>query len=239
MSRPKRIDQVDLLKLIKETAWQQIAESGAAALSLRAIARALNITAPAIYNYYPSRDDLVTVLILDAYTSMGDAQLEAFHSAPEDDHLARLKALGYAYRQWAVTHPQHYQLIFGTPIPGYHAPAEITMPAASRSLEPLINCLADAHQAGKLRILHSAGLPTHLHQQFEHWRQIHPEFPVEAYYAATIIWSRVHGLVSLEIGSQFPQFLEDVPAFYRLEIDQIAADYLMDEREKPNGVQDE
>lgn len=228
MPRPKRTDQIDLLKLIKETAWQQIAENGAAALSLRAIARALNITAPAIYNYYPSRDDLVTALVLDAYTSMGDSQFESFHSAADDNHIARLKALGYAYRQWAVTHPQHYQLIFGTPVPGYHAPAEITMPAASRSLEPLINCLAHAHQDGKLRILRSADLPVHLHQQFEHRRQIHPDFPVEAYYAATIIWSRVHGLVSLEIGSQFPQFLEDVPAFYRLEIDQIAADYLMD-----------
>lgn len=239
MSRPKRIDQVDLLNLIKETAWQQIAENGAAALSLRAIARALHITAPAIYNYYASRDDLVTALVLDAYTSMGDAQFGAFHSAAVDDHVARLKALGYTYRQWAVTHPQHYQLIFGTPIPGYHAPAEITMPAASRSLEPLINCLADAHQAGKLRILRSADLPVHLHQQFKHWQQMHPDFPVEAYYAATIIWSRVHGLVSLEIGSQFPQFLEDVPAFYQLEIDQISADYLLDERKKPIGVHNE
>ncbi len=228
MARPKRIDQIDLLSKIKETAWEQAAENGAASLSLRAIARALHITAPAIYNYYPSRDDLVTALIVDAYTSMGDAQFEAFHSAPVDDHKARLKALGYTYRQWAVTHQQHYQLIFGTPIPGYHAPAEITMPAASRSLEPLINCLAAAHQVGILRILRSADLPSHLHEQFEHWQQYHRNFPVEAYYAATIIWSRVHGLVSLEIGSQFPQFLEDVPAFYRLEIDQIVADYLVD-----------
>lgn len=237
MARPKRIDQLDLLKLIKETAWEQIAVNGAAALSLRAIARALTITAPAIYNYYPSRDDLVTSLIADAYTSMGDAQWEAFHSAPADDHSARLKILGYAYRQWAVTYPQRYQLIFGTPIPDYHAPAEITMPAASRSLEPLISCLAAAHEAGILRILRSAELPSHLHKQFEHWQKFHAAFPVEAYFAATIIWSRVHGLVSLEIGSQFPQFLNDVPAFYRLEIEQIAADYLADESKTRNGAQ--
>jgi AcrR family transcriptional regulator len=112
MARPKRINQIDLLNEIKDTAWQQIAENGAAALSLRAIARSLNITAPAIYNYYPSRDDLVTALIVDAYTSMGDTQYAALQAGPVGDHRARLMALGLAYRQWAVTYPQRYQMIF-------------------------------------------------------------------------------------------------------------------------------
>ena len=81
MVRPTKKEQIpNLPEAIKETAWQQIAEKGAAALSLRAIARqTLGITAPAIYNYFPRRDDLVTALIVDAFTSLGESQKEAIH----------------------------------------------------------------------------------------------------------------------------------------------------------------
>ena len=76
MVRPSKKSQIqNLQEAIKETAWKQIAEFGAAAMSLRAIARDLKITAPAIYNYFPDRDALVTALIIDAYTSFGDSQL--------------------------------------------------------------------------------------------------------------------------------------------------------------------
>jgi AcrR family transcriptional regulator len=227
MSRPKRIDQTDLLNEIKTTAWRQIAENGAAALSLRAIARALHITAPAIYNYYPSRDDLVTALIVDAFISMGDAQFAAVQAAPAGDHCERLMALGLAYRQWAVTYPQRYQLIFGTPIPGYHAPLEITDPAASRSLAPLIDCLDAACQAGKLRIAQAGELPEGLRQQLQVFGQFHPVQHFFVLYAALAAWSRVHGLVSLEIGNQFPPFIEDIQAIYQLQLDRLIDETLI------------
>jgi len=89
--RPKLTDQhPDLQSAIKDTAWKQIGEKGASALSLRAIARDLNITAPAIYNYFPDRDALVTALIIDAYLSFGDWQFEARDSVPEDDLAGRM-----------------------------------------------------------------------------------------------------------------------------------------------------
>ena len=83
MVRPMKSQQTpNMQAAIVETAWRQIAESGAASLSLRAIARELGITAPAIYNYYPDRDALVTALIIDAYTSFGDVQYAARDSVP-------------------------------------------------------------------------------------------------------------------------------------------------------------
>ncbi|NTV64619.1 MAG: TetR/AcrR family transcriptional regulator, partial [Oscillochloris sp.] len=138
MARSARTAQTtDLPTAIKATAWLQIAEQGAANLSLRAIARALDITAPAIYNYYPCRDDLVTALIIDAYTSFGDSQLAARDSLPTSDLVGRWWATGLAYRSWALAHPQRYQLLFGAPIPGYQPPNEQIMPAAARSLSAL------------------------------------------------------------------------------------------------------
>src|SRR5512145_2228137 len=116
MVRPIKKNQIpNLQEAIKEVAWKQIAEHGAPALSLRAIARELKITAPAIYNYFPDRDALVTALIIDTFTSFGDWQLEARASVSEDDLAGRIEAIGLDYRDWAHTFPQRYQLIFGTP----------------------------------------------------------------------------------------------------------------------------
>jgi len=230
MSRPKQSEQqVDLQETIKDTAWQQIAESGAAALSLRAIARQLRITAPAIYNYYPRRDDLVTALITDAYLSMGDAQFRSLETLPEDDHLGRLRALGIAYREWAVTFPQRYQLIFGTPIPGYHAPLEKTMPAASRSLSSLIDVLESARLAGRLFSESEPVLPSELINQLSAWQNIHPVGDVYVLYLALVIWGRVHGLTMMEISNQYPPFIKNTGDIYRREIEMLIHNYLIEE----------
>src|SRR4026208_245920 len=131
MVRPIKRKQIpNLQEAIKEVAWKQIAEYGAPALSLRAIARELKITAPAIYNYFPDRDALVTALIIDAYKSFGDSQLEARDAIHRSDVQGQMKAIGIAYRTWALTYPQRYQLIFGTPIPGYEGPLMEILPSA-------------------------------------------------------------------------------------------------------------
>src|SRR5688572_31739720 len=107
MARPIKKKQIpNIQEAIKEAAWKQIAEYGAPALSLRAIARELKITAPAIYNYFSDRDALVTALIIDAFTSFGDWQLEARDSVRADDLSGQLKAIGLAYRNWAHAYPQ-------------------------------------------------------------------------------------------------------------------------------------
>ncbi len=136
---------------IKTIAWAQIAEHGAATLSLRAIARELGMTAPGLYRYFKDRDALVTALIVDAYASLGDSQIASIADLPLNDHTRRLRATGLAYRQWALTYPQRYLLIFGTPLPGYHAPMEITQPVAARSLNTLISVLDAAWKAEVLK----------------------------------------------------------------------------------------
>jgi AcrR family transcriptional regulator len=100
---------------IKQIARQQMAQKGAAALSLRAIAREMGMTSPALYRYFASRDDLVTALIVDAYNSLADALEAARHGCPPTDHKQRLLEMGLAYRNWAISHAQDYTLIFGTP----------------------------------------------------------------------------------------------------------------------------
>jgi len=228
MSPRPRKDQppTNLQKAIKESAWKQIAESGAPALSLRAIARRLGITAPAIYNYFPDRDALVTALIVEAFTALGQSQKAAIRNLPPGDLLTRVTSLGLAYRDWAIAYPQRYQLIFGTPIPGYQAPEDITLPAAAWALLPLIETLQTVFLDGSLRIDRRAPRTPALTSMFEAWSQFAGGTEVEVLYAALVIWSRVHGLVTMEIGRQMPSFITDPGEVFRREIENIKIQYI-------------
>jgi AcrR family transcriptional regulator len=231
MGRPTRKQQTqNLREAIKSTAWKEISDKGAPSLSLRAIARDLNITAPAIYNYFSRRDDLVTALIVDAFTSLGESQKESIESISANKLEARLTALGLAYRDWAINYPQRYQLIFGTPIPGYEAPEDVTLPAAAWALVPLIETLQGFYDAGKLRTERLAKLTPALRSMLVAWGEFIGESGsqahIEVLYLAFVIWSRVHGLVTLEIGHQNPYFIIDPGEVFRREIKNIRFQYL-------------
>lgn len=224
--RPKLTDQhPDLQNAIKESAWNQIAEKGASALSLRAIARGLGITAPAIYNYFPDRDALVTALIIDAYTSFGDWQLEARDSVQEDDLLGRMKAIGLAYRNWAHVHPQRYQLIFGAPVPGYEAPMEQIFPSSARSITALFSVVEGFRAAGKLKIDTYPMVTDEYQIHFEMWRNQIGEVHPLALFVAMTIWARVHGIVSLEIQGNLPPFGASGDELYLFELESVARQF--------------
>ena len=220
MGRPTRKQQIpNLREAIQETAWQQIASEGAPALSLRAIARDLKITAPAIYNYFPRRDDLVTALIVDAFNSLADAEEDALADLPADDYASRLATLGRAYRQWALTYPERYSLIFGTPIVGYEAPAEITVPAAARGLAVVMSVLEAARMAGRLKLPREyEAASSELSGQLEEWKTIQPNFDTRVLHYGLVIWGLVHGLVSLEIYGQFPPMVRNTDEIFEIEL---------------------
>ncbi|HET6595554.1 MAG TPA: TetR/AcrR family transcriptional regulator [Anaerolineales bacterium] len=227
MVRPIKKKQIpNLQDAIKETAWKQIAEFGAPALSLRAIARELKITAPAIYNYFPDRDALVTALIIDAYTSFGDWQIEARDSASNNNLHKKLEAIGLAYRNWAHTYPQRYQLIFGTPIPGYITPREEVFPSSARSISALFSVVEEFHAAGKLSIDAVPAVSEKYKTHYEQWRTYLGEINPLSVFVAMIIWARVHGIVSLEIQGNLPSFGKKGDALYLFELHSISHQFI-------------
>ena len=227
MVRPTKKKQTSTLgKQIKATAWKQIAEFGAPALSLRAIARALNISAPAIYNYFPDRDALVTALIIDAYTSFGNSQLEARDALPERDVKGRMYAIGLAYRNWALSNPQRYQLIFGTPIPGYKAPMMEVLPSAARSLSALVSVIEQLRVAGKLNVKSFPAVKDEYKVEFEAWKTYGGDADILSLSVAMIIWARVHGIVSLEIANNLPPFGTSGDELYLYELNSISTEFI-------------
>ena len=129
---------------------RHLARDGAAALSLRAIARDLGMVSSALYRYVANRDDLLTLLIVAAYTSLGDAVEQAHGAVPEHDLGRRWDAIAHAMRDWALAHPHEYALVYGSPVPDYDAPAERTTGPGTRVQVLLVRLLADATRSGRL-----------------------------------------------------------------------------------------
>ncbi len=218
MARPKQSEQhPNLEAAIKETARKQIAQKGAAALSLRAIAREVGITAPAIYHYFPNRDALVTALIVDAYNALRDA-IRASQATAEASHAGRILALARAYRGWALAHPEEYNLIFGTPIPNYCPPMEIIGPAAEGSMAVLIDVLDAAWRAG---VVKTSGAFTAEPEMIRAWvdKFGYQGDPAVIHFTLAS-WAHVHGLVSLELYGHFSAVAEPdtMDAFFETEI---------------------
>jgi AcrR family transcriptional regulator len=121
--------RAELTREIKEAARKQLASAGAAGLSLRAVARDLGMVSSALYRYFPSRDELLTALIIDAYDAVGAAAEAADAGCARDDLDGRWLAICRAVRDWAIEHPHEYALIYGSPVPGYRAPQDTIGPA--------------------------------------------------------------------------------------------------------------
>jgi AcrR family transcriptional regulator len=124
-----------------------LARDGAAALSLRAVARDLGMVSSAVYRYVPNRDALLTMLIIDAYDTVGAAVEQADGCHAREDYVGRFLAACRAVRVWARENPHEYALVYGSPVPGYTAP-EDTIAPATRVPVVLLTILVDLSSAG-------------------------------------------------------------------------------------------
>ncbi len=135
---------------IQRVAREELRRHGAAALSLRAVAREMGMAPSALYRYIKDRDDLLTVLIVSAFTSLAEA-VEAAHAEVDPDDLdGRWRAVGGALRSWAKGHSHEFALVYGSPVPDYEAPADRTNEPGTRVQALLVRLLVDAGGAGRL-----------------------------------------------------------------------------------------
>ncbi|MFH9473236.1 TetR/AcrR family transcriptional regulator [Streptomyces anulatus] len=202
---------------IKEHAWKQIAEAGASALSLNAIAKQMGVSGPALYRYFAGRDDLITELIRDAYRSLADAVHAAAVTGADPAGLA------HVLRDWALADPQRYFLIYGTPVPGYHAPEEITGISQEIMADLLTACAALEPDAPGTPPATPPAAPFAAHlADHRVWAGDHPA-PPAALHRALTFWTRLHGVLSLELAGHFTGMAFDPALLYEAEIDGLRA----------------
>ena len=228
LSRRMRVHE-GTVREIKRLAFEQMAEGGAGAISMNAIARQMGMSGPALFRYFPNRDALLTELVVEAYEELAAAMEAEVTSDNPREAERMLRAQAMALRGWALAHPQRYLFIFGTPVPGFHPPADRTGPAAWRllvaAITPLISLVpgswdpaADPFERELERWATGSGLPA---------------MPGVFLRQAFLSWTRLHGILSLEVAGHFSPALPDPAALYRAEVDELIGmirDYLPGQR---------
>ena len=224
---PSRRDRVRNATLaeIKALAWAQIAESGAAALSLRAIARDMGMTSSALYRYFTSREQLLSALAQDGFASLAD-HLEAAEAEPEGTEPERTGPEGTqpagietdraggnrfmrvvrAYRRWALDHPTEYALTFGSPVPGLECHVPEVKAEMERGVAVLLRVMIAGLRAGLIHPppLVGAGEPA-LRAKLALWGStIDEELSPESLGACMFAWTQLHGAISVELFGHMP-----------------------------------
>lgn len=215
--------RAELTREIKEEARRQLAVDGAGRLSLRAVARELGLVSSALYRYFPTRDDLLTALIIDAYDTLGAAGEAADAASPRDDTRARWRSIYAAVRAWARANPHEYALIYGSPVPGYQAPQDTVVPAARVALA-ILGVLRHAWATGAL---HPADpgpelSPTLAEQTKQLAEAIALELPGDVLARALIAWTQLFGMISFELFGQFVGSMDPADEFFGYAVERMA-----------------
>ncbi|WP_018349365.1 TetR/AcrR family transcriptional regulator [Longispora albida] len=200
--------RAELTAEIKRIAREQLAVDGASGLSLRAVARELGMVSSAVYRYFGSRDELLTALIIDAYDAMGEAAEAA--DRPGSGYIARWLDVCHAVRGWALAHPHEYALLYGSPVPGYHAPDD-TVRAAVRTGRVLGRILSDASATGQLQPAGVAPAPL-LADAEAMSALVMPGVPAESVLRGVAAWTQLFGAISFEVFGHYANVLTDTAA---------------------------
>jgi AcrR family transcriptional regulator len=204
--------RAELTREIVEAARRQLVTEGPAGLSLRAVARELGMVSSAVYRYFPSRDDLLTQLIIDAYNAVGDAADQADAAEKRDDFLGRWMAVCHATRDWALAHPQEWALIYGSPVPGYQAPEDTIGPGTRVSIT-LTQVLGDALQAGRAPA--QTEVPEAVSRSMQGLKDFLPyPIPDSMLVGGVMARTQLFGHISLELDGQFTNTINDLRTFF-------------------------
>ncbi|OBF89489.1 TetR family transcriptional regulator [Mycobacterium sp. 852002-51163_SCH5372311] len=187
---------------IVELGRRHLIDHGAAGLSLRAIARDLGMVSSAVYRYVSSRDELLTLLLVDAYSDLADAVDQAREGVP-DLWSEDVIAIARAARRWALAHPARWALLYGSPVPGYHAPAERTVGVGTRVVGAFFDAIAAGIATGDVRLTNDV-VSQPMSSDFERLRQEFG-FPGDDHVIAKcfLLWAAVVGAISLEVFGQY------------------------------------
>jgi AcrR family transcriptional regulator len=220
MSAPSRARarvRAELTREILVAAHEEVAAAGAAGLSLRAVARRLEMAPSALYRYFPNRDALLTALIIDAYEAVGAAAAGAAASAGPAA-LDRWLAVASRVREWGHGHPHEWALVYGSPVPGYQAPRD-TVAASLVVTRVMVDIFAAAVPPGAPPPTWLPRAPAGLGEIVRPIEaDLFPGRSPEAVAAAVLAWTLLLGMVSFELFGHYVEATTDFAALFDYEM---------------------
>ncbi len=210
---------------ILSVARDHLARDGAAALSLRSVARDLGMAPSALYRYFDGRDALLSALILAAYESLAQCAEEAADQAArhEESDVERFAHVPWAIRRWALARPYEWGLIFGTPVPGYEAPEDTVVPYA-RTAAAMVRPVVEAEMAGRLdSVRDTAPVSAELAEAVAPVTEsLFPGMRAEVVVLAVQAWTTMIGAVSLEVFGHWRKTILDPGLYFERTIADLA-----------------
>lgn len=208
---------------ILDAGRRQLAEVGAAQLSLRAVARELGMVSSAVYRYVSSRDELLTLLIIESYDALGEVAEAASEASRRRGPRNRWVDVALAVRGWAITHPNEYALVYGSPVPGYEAPEDTVVPG-TRVSRCLVAVVAEAAADRSLVPTLDLGLAAPIRSDLRALADVlEVDLPAPVLAATLVAWTQLFGLLSFEVFGQTRGIVDDHEAFFRAAADAMAA----------------
>jgi AcrR family transcriptional regulator len=201
--RARRRD--DVTRQVLEIGRRHLTQYGAGALSLRAVTRDLGMVSSAVYRYVGSRDELLTLLVVDAYTELGDAVDARLADAARAAWDTRILAVCNAVRDWALGEPARYALLYGSPVPGYEAPGEQTTEPGTRVILALLRLVAEGVTAGDVTDGPAlVPVPRPLRADLARVAaDVGMDVDPAVMARAVLLWATLFGAVSLEVFGQY------------------------------------
>lgn len=213
--------RAEMIEEIKKSARHQLAMEGSN-LSVRAVARDVGLVSSAVYRYFPSRDDLLTALIVDGYTALAERVEAAERAVARTNLSGRFAAAANAIRDWALANRAEYALLYGSPVPGYVAPQETAIPVVRTSMV-MIEILRDGAASGALIVDSNERVSVTLRRDLEVMMARLDQGPVPPAVLARGLtaWAALFGVISFELFGHSVGITEDYDSLFENQLQQL------------------
>jgi AcrR family transcriptional regulator len=209
------------IERIKSTSRKLMAAKGAPGLSLREVAREMGVVSSALYRYFPTRDDLLTALIVDAYNDLGAFAERAAQRVPRGEPRRRFHAAASAVRKWAKTNPNEYALLYGSPVPGYQAP-QFTVEPAARVALVFASIVTDAWRESGAVENEENEVSMRGVLETRTLDGVMPGIPESVRAHSLMVWSQIFGCISFELFGHYQGSVRNFSRFFVMVVDEAA-----------------
>jgi AcrR family transcriptional regulator len=215
---------------IKETARRILVTEGPDAVSLRAIAREMGMTAPALYRYFGSHDELIKHVIADIFAELAAdirSAIAAADAGSGGDMTAKVFAACWEFRRWSLGHTREFGLIFATPLPGLHVQKdEITAEKGGQFGNTFFILLLELWRKRPFPVPADDEIDPGLLRQLEQYSDglggLAEGLPLGLLLVFLRCWVRLYGIVSLEVFGHLSFALDDGRPMFELMLSEMA-----------------
>ncbi|RFS84910.1 TetR/AcrR family transcriptional regulator [Actinomadura spongiicola] len=211
---------------ISETARRILVEQGPEAVTLRAIAREMGMTAPALYRYFDSHGELLRHVVGDIFTELTGELHDAIHQVTPGDMSGKFLAVSRQFRRWALSHPREYGLLFGAPVRGRATDqerADFAEECARRFGWTFMNLFLELWRKKPFPIPADDEIDPVLRPQLRRYRdEIGVELPLGVIQQFLKCWIRLQGGVSLEAFGHLDFSLDDAEPMFELMLREVS-----------------